>query len=121
MGPYFGQPNAVRLQIRVDCFCRQLSEFRCQAQALKLAFAVDCGIGHAHLLEEMQDRTPSLVSSVVYTTKHTHVFVCCFAQMAVKVLDTASDLALSGVPWSTPKQVSGGNSHTRKLIEPPPL
>jgi len=68
-GPYLGHPKAMRLQVEVKSFGRQLSKVRCQTQTLKLALSVAFGIGHAHLLEEVSDRTPSLVLSVVHTTE----------------------------------------------------
>jgi hypothetical protein len=44
-----GHPKAMRLQLRIKSFGRQLSEIRCQTQELKLALSVVFGIGHAHL------------------------------------------------------------------------
>jgi len=64
-----GHPKAMRLQVRVKSFGRQLREVGCQTQALKLALSLAFGIGHAHLPEEMNVRTPFPVLSVVHTTE----------------------------------------------------
>jgi hypothetical protein len=74
IAPYFGHPEAMRLQVRVKNFGRQLNEVRCQTQALKLSLSVVLGIGHAHLLGEVTNRTPSLVLSVVHTTEQAPTF-----------------------------------------------
>jgi hypothetical protein len=69
IGPYVGYPTVMRLQVQIRSFARQLSKVRCQTQTLKLALSVVFGIGHAHLLEEVSDRTPFLVLSVVHATE----------------------------------------------------
>jgi hypothetical protein len=48
---------------------------RCQAQALKVVLSIAFGVGHWCILEEISDRTPMLLLSVVHTTERTHVFV----------------------------------------------
>jgi hypothetical protein len=69
IGPVPRHSKETRLQIGVMSFGRHLSKLRCQTQAFKLALEVVFGIGHAHLLEEVKDRTPSLILSVVHTTE----------------------------------------------------
>jgi hypothetical protein len=69
IGPCLRHSKEMRPQTRVRSFGRQLREVRCQPQALELALSVVPGIGHAHLLDKVSDRTPSLALSVVHATE----------------------------------------------------
>jgi hypothetical protein len=69
IGQYVGHQKAMRLQVQVKNLGRQLGKVRCQTQTFKLALSVVFGIGHAHLLEGVSDRTPPRVLSVVHTTE----------------------------------------------------
>jgi len=69
IGPHVGHPKAMDLQIQIKKIVRQLSKVRCQPQALKLVLSVVFGIGHANLLAEANNRTPTLALSVVHTTE----------------------------------------------------
>lgn len=68
IGPFPGHPKAMRPQVRVKGFGRQLGKVRRQPQTFKLALSLVFAIGHPHLQEDENDRTQSLVASVVYTT-----------------------------------------------------